>query len=173
MKRHEGFREFAYPDPLSPLARRYPINKYWGHRLAQEVLNELGQTEALGRPWTYGYGFTEGVTPSHSIQRIVADRKLEQKVMEYSVMLDPLVPDWKKYPMVVQTVLVNLMYNMGPSRLSKFVTTLELIKAGKYQDAGRNLRKTLWFKQVGTRAVELTDRLINMRIEPNHVYKEI
>lgn len=173
LKRHEGFYEYAYPDPLSPLARKYPIRKYWGTRPAHEVLKELGETEALGRPWTYGYGFAVGITPYHQIKRNVADRQLEIKAMEYAAELERLIPDWKKHPVVVQTVLINLMYNMGYDRLKQFTTTLDLIKRGQYKLAGENLKNTLWFKQVGVRGVEITDRLIEMRIKPEHVYKEI
>lgn len=173
LKRHEGFYEYAYPDPLSPLARKYPIRKYWGTRPAHVVLKELGETEALGRPWTYGYGFAVGVTPFHQINRLVANRQIEIKAMEYAVELERLVPDWKKHPVVVQTVLVNLMYNLGYDRLKQFTTTLRMIKDGEYKMAGENLKKTLWFKQVGVRGVELTDRLTEMRIKPEHLYKEI
>lgn len=168
MKRHEGFYEYAYPDPLSPLAKKYPIRKYWGRRSGLAILQEIGGNEALGRPWTYGYGFTNGVTPESYIPRIQADRRLEQEVMEHAVQLDGIFPNWRQYPMVVQTVLVNLIFNLGATKLREFNTTIDLIKTGKYKEAGENLKKTLWYKQVGVRGVEITQRLITLRIEPEH-----
>lgn len=168
MKRHEGFYEFAYPDPLSPLARKYPIAKYWGRRPGNEVLAELGEKESLGRPWTVGYGFTHGVTPASRISRAYADRRLEEEVMDHAIFLDDIYPKWKTYPLVVQTVLVNLIFNMGPNTLKDFKTTNQYIREGKYELAGQQLKKSLWFKQVGTRGREITDRLINMAIAPEH-----
>lgn len=168
MKRHEGFYEYAYPDPRSVLANKYPIRKFWGKRSGRAVLQEVGGNESDGLPWTFGYGFTKGVTPDSYIPKIQADRRLEQEVMEHAVQLDPIFPDWHKYPVVVQTVLVNLVFNLGATKLRTFTTTIALIKAGRYQEAGENLKKSLWFKQVGSRGREITQRLITMKIEPEH-----
>lgn len=168
MKRHEGFYEYAYPDPLSPLAKKYPIAKHWGRRSGRTILQELGGQEALGRPWTYGYGFTGGVTPDSYIPRIQADRRLEQEIMEHAIHLDSIIPNWKSHPVVVQTVLVNLVFNLGPTKLRTFTTTLGLIRDRKYIEAGENLKKSLWYKQVGTRGKEITQRLITLQIAPEH-----
>ena len=172
LRRHEGFREFAYPDPLSRLAREFPFSRHdWGKRPAVEIMAELGISHraAEGAPWTVGYGFTEGVSPVTFVNRTYADRKLERIIHEYAADLDTLLPEWRRaYPQYVQEVLVNLVFNLGVARLRKFGTTLGLIREGKYASAGVNLRKTLWYKQVKSRAVELTNRLINGYVAPEH-----
>lgn len=170
LQRHEGFRQYAYPDPISPMGKAYPMRKYgWGSRPARIIMAELGLNEVTGRPWTVGYGFTRGVTPDSQISKEMADRMLESEIFAHVKDLDKLVPRWQlDYPLYVQTVLANMVFNLGYNKLSKFTTTLQMVKDKRFADAGRNLRSSLWYKQVGLRAVELTNRLIEGKIDDEH-----
>src|SRR5688572_27910594 len=48
-RKHEGFRQYAYPDPLSALGKIFPASKYgWGAKPAREILNFIGQDESKG-----------------------------------------------------------------------------------------------------------------------------
>lgn len=167
LHRHEGFREYAYPDPLSHLAKRYR-NEKWGFRPAQEILQKIGislsEAVKLGAPWTVGYGFTHGVTPLSKTTKERALHTLELEVLAHVAVLDSLIPQWRKMPVHVQTVLANMAYNMG-SRLAQFHNTLEVFRAGSYFLAGERLKKSLWYKQVGYRARELIERLQTGKIQ--------
>lgn len=171
IERHEGYRQYAYPDPLSKIGKTYGAAKYkWGFAPARPILASLGLSEGDGRPWTVGQGFTLGVTVDSTLAKPDSLRRLQDEVMKHAAGLDRLIPGWNKtLPVYVITVLVNMIYNLGYERLSKFDTTLSLIKQGKYAMAGTNLRKTAWFKQVKTRGVELVDRLESGRIAPEHL----
>lgn len=170
IERHEGFRAFAYPDPLSRIGKAYPMAKYgWGKRPARAVLAELGLNEAAGRPWTFGHGFTRGVNVDSSITKEQSLRRLETEILDHTVGLDRILPNWQKaLPFYVITVVVNLAYNLGIEKLSMFNTTLDLLNKGKYALAGTNLRKTAWFKQVKSRGIELVRRLESGEIEEEH-----
>lgn len=167
LKRHEGFRKYAYPDPLSRLYRKYP-KAPWGFDRGDALLALYGESEASGRPWTVGYGFTHGVTPRTIITKEQAARKLEQELTEHLTVLDKLIPSWKTMPDYVKTVLANMAYNMGYDTLKDFRPTLSVFEAGDYPRAGRRLRNTLWYKQVGYRAEELIRRLETGEIEKQH-----
>lgn len=168
LQRHEGFREFAYPDPLSLLFKKFPRER-WGFMPAELILAKLGVDSRLGNPWTVGFGETKGVTPSTRMPKLFATRLLEQRVIDHVKGLDVLMPDWHKHPLAVQTVLANLIYNLGLKKLSMFRPTLNIIDSGNYAAAGQRLRSSLWYKQVGKRGIELTQRLITGRIEPEHL----
>jgi len=157
LKRHEGFRPYAYPDPLSDIGKKH--GSKFGYKPAREVLASLGLSEKSGAPWTIGYGFTHGVTIDSHITQEEADEKLYDEIMEHSYGLDKLVPKWGEAPVYVQTVLVNLIFNMGTAGLAKFKNSLKLFNEGKYAEASANLKKSLWYRQTGNRAVELTARL--------------
>lgn len=170
LKRHEGFRPYAYPDPLSPLGKKH--GSKFGYKPAREVLASLGANAKDGGPWTVGYGFTHGVTPDTTITQEEADEMLYVEIMDHSRGLDKLVPNWGTAPLVVQSVLVNLIFNMGEAGLAKFKNTLKLINAGDYFQASGNLIKSLWYRQVGNRAIELTTRLATGSISDKHKVKE-
>lgn len=62
---YEQYREFAYPDPASPLAKATRgMRARWGYRPAREIIAELdeGVKHLHGNPWTCGIGRTRGVT---------------------------------------------------------------------------------------------------------------
>lgn len=170
LDRHEGFRQYAYPDPLSDIGRKYPASKYgWGMKPAGPVLVALGLSEGKGRPWTVGHGFTKGVTYVTSITKEFSNRRLEQEALDHAAELDILLPEWRiAFPLYAQTVFANMIYNLGRDRLSKFTTTLTLAKHMKFAEAGENLRASLWFEQVGSRAQELVKRLETGKIAPEH-----
>lgn len=169
LERHEGFRPYAYPDPLSKIGKAFPMHKYgWGNRPARQILTELGLSEVNGRPWTFGHGFTSRVTVDSVITKEQSLRRLEAEVIEHVKGLDKLVPKWEQAPLYAASTMANLIYNLGAEKLSAFGATLSLLNAGKYATAGHNLTKTLWYKQVGSRSRELTDRLITGKIAPEH-----
>lgn len=162
LERHEGFREFAYPDPLSKLATRYP-RKDWGFRPAVDILKELkislNDAVKLGAPWTVGFGFTANINPESRINRITAERLLEGKILEMDNALRSVLTFYKDSSFVTKTILINMGFNMGLKGLLGFRNTLEYVKQKNYKSAAANMRKSLWFRQVSRRAEELSKRM--------------
>jgi lysozyme len=169
LDRHEGFREFAYPDPLSPLHKKAPAH-VWGTKPAREIVADFKEED--GAPWTFGFGFTKGVTSESRIDRIRAERKLEEHTLEMDGMLTLALPWYKEASFVTKTVLINMGFNLGLAGLLKFKNTLAYVKAKTYVQAAANMRKSLWYKQVGKRADELAKRMETQTIEPQHKAKE-
>lgn len=163
--RHEGFREFAYPDPLSRLAK---VRAKWGYRPAGEILKELNLSASQGKPWTVGYGFTHNVTPDSKITKAAAEKELTKEVEKHLHVVDTLFPEWKAMPLAVQTVLINMAFNMGLNRLSQFKPTIALINSGQYPAAATRLKNTAWYRQVGPRAQELVERMYTQKIQDKH-----
>lgn len=54
-----------------------------------------------------------------------------------------------------KAVIVNMAFNLGYARLSRFTAMLGALKAGRYQDAAREMRNSAWATQVKGRAEEL------------------
>lgn len=171
LNRHEGFREFAYPDPLSKIAKRYKGNDWpWGFVPARELLARIpGVKEEDGAPWTYGYGFTHFVTPDSRINKITAERMLEGLIIEQSLRLKNTLSWYEDASFVTKTVLINMAFNLGLNGLLKFKNSLTYIKLKNYPRAAENLKLSLWYKQVGTRAWELVKRIATQTIQPHHL----
>jgi lysozyme len=71
---------------------------------------------------------------------------------------------YKELPWIVgidevrRCVLIDMAFNLGVAGLLKFKNTLELVKAGLYDQAALEMTKSAWASQVKTRA----DRLSHM-----------
>jgi GH24 family phage-related lysozyme (muramidase) len=169
--RHEGYRKYAYPDPLSILGKKYPKHD-WGRKPAREILALIGQPPEKGAPWTVGIGYTHGVNPDTVYTLEMAMHKCEEEVVSLVPGLSRIFSDWINQPFAVQTVLLNMAYNMGIKRLSEFKNTFKYLLARDYDAAGTNLKKSLWYKQVGDRADELIKRVRTQSIDPQHLVEE-
>lgn len=74
--------------------------------------------------------------------------------------LDILLPGWKNFSDTRQRVLLNMVFNMGRSRLSGFTKFLACLKMNDFTGAADQMMDSLWAKQVGQRAARLRDMLL-------------
>lgn len=162
LDRHEGYREFAYPDPLSELARKQRSSE-WGFKPARQIVQQ-GTDLSTGRPWTVGYGFTSGVNPDSRMGKQTAERKLDELILDLEAALHNVLIMWHEATFITKTVLINMAFNMGIAGLLSFKNTINYIKQKEYEKAGSNLRKSLYYRQVTTRAEELARRLETQHI---------
>lgn len=82
----EAYREFAYPDPASDLARATRgMRLRWGFRPANEILAGLPAEIAglSGKPWTCGIGTTHGVTTDTRMSRPQAAARLIDELQDF------------------------------------------------------------------------------------------
>lgn len=138
LKRDEGLRLKAYPDPLSPRAKT---------------------GKGSGDPWTIGYGHTgpevvEGLTWTdvQAEAALIADAEKHNaellKACPWVVGLDP----------VRQRVVCNMAFNLGIRNLLGFKNTLAAMKRGDWDAAAGGMANSLWARQTKSRA----DRLVAM-----------
>lgn len=66
---------------------------------------------------------------------------------------------WEDLPGEVQEVLVNMMFNLGRPRLSKFKNFRLALVAKSWKLAAHEGRDSLWYRQVTNRAERLMVRL--------------
>ena len=69
---------------------------------------------------------------------------------------------WEGFPGEVQEILVNMMFNLGRPRLSKFKKMNAHLIDGEWSAAAIEGRDSMWHKQVGNRAERLMTRLENV-----------
>ena len=138
LRRDEGLRLRAYPDPLSG-----------------------------AEPWTIGYGHTgaevrQGLvwTPVQAETALIAD------IAHACERLDAHAPWWRELSPLRQDVLANLCFNMGwlnpagSHGLGTFHHTLDAIRAGHWQEAHDALLESAWAREVGHRARRLARQLL-------------
>ena len=69
---------------------------------------------------------------------------------------------WESFPDEVQQILVNMMFNMGRTRLSKFKNFTAALEDADWARAAVEGRDSLWHKQVTNRAERLMSRMENI-----------
>ena len=68
-------------------------------------------------------------------------------------------PNLTELPSEAQEVIVNMTFNMGAPRLSKFKKFIAAVEARNWDIASVEMMDSRWAKQVGNRAVRLRDRI--------------
>ena len=64
-------------------------------------------------------------------------------------------------PEPIQHVLVNMCFNLGGTRLSKFRNMLSACREHNWEQMAAEMEDSRWFKQVGRRSVELQASVLN------------
>ena len=62
---------------------------------------------------------------------------------------------------VRRDVLTNMVFNMGITRVNKFVKTLAAVRSGYYEEAATEMLSSRWADQVGNRAHELAEQMVS------------
>ncbi|MDR2153363.1 MAG: glycoside hydrolase family protein [Helicobacteraceae bacterium] len=130
IKYHEGFRLKAYRDTL----------EYW----------------TIG----YGHMLNKGDRPKiEMITKAEADVLFEGDFVGALSDATALIGEFDALNAPRQAVVVNMAFNLGYDKLSGFKQTLAAINAGEYDRAADHMLASKWAKQVGKRAIELSEQM--------------
>jgi len=139
-------------------------------RLYEEIKADEGEVlevyeDHLGYP-TIGVGhlvtekdeeFGEPIGTPITAER---SRELFDTDIEYAIEgCEMLYGQWHNWPEEVQLIMVNMCFNLGQTRLAKFVTMKNMLSQGKWKEAAAEGRDSLWYRQVTNRAERLMQRL--------------
>lgn len=103
------------------------------------------------------YGQEVGTPVSEERCLEVFDHDLEVTVNECKV----LFSDFDEKLDEVQEILINMMFNMGRTRLSKFKKFIGALNEENYDEAANQMMDSRWYNQVGNRSVRLVERMRN------------
>ena len=93
-----------------------------------------------------------GITESEAYIMLIND------IMNCEKQLQARIPDiYNQLDEVRKSVLVNMCFNLGINGLLGFKNTLAFIKVGDWERAANNMLVSRWAKQVGRRAIELSE----------------
>ncbi|MCB5253713.1 MAG: lysozyme [Candidatus Cloacimonetes bacterium] len=93
-----------------------------------------------------------GISQSESYVMLIND------IMNCEKQLQAKIPDiYNGLDEVRKSVLLNMCFNLGINGLLGFKNTLAFVKAGDWERAANNMLVSRWAKQVGRRAIELSE----------------
>lgn len=137
LKRDEGLRLDAYPDPLTG-----------------------------GEPWTIGYGHTGPEVHRGLVWTLEqAEEALLEDIAEHNAKLAQALPWIERLDPARRRVLQNMAFNLGVGEpggkkgLLGFKNTLGMVERGEYAQAADGMLRSLWARQVGQRAVRLSNTM--------------
>jgi len=103
--------------------------------------------------WTWGYG-TKAPGPESKITKVEAEALLIPRA-RLAIEDFYKVFDGVEMCEVRQHAFVNMLFNLGLTKFSKFKKVIKNAKAGDWNEAAAQAQMSLWFKQVGKRAARI------------------
>lgn len=128
------------------------IEKLKSHLELDEGRKNKMYYDSVGVP-TIGVGHNLNDPISNRAIDIILEDDINSKIKD----LDINLPWWRTMDEARQLVLADMCFNLGITRLLGFKETLKAMKEGRYQDAAKGMEDSLWYKQVGVRAVRLVE----------------
>lgn len=101
------------------------------------------------------YGWEVGTVVAEDRVKQAFESDLAVAVDECRILYDM----WDNFPGEVQEILVNMLFNLGRPRLSKFKNMKKALDSRRWALAALEGRDSLWYRQVGNRAERLMGRL--------------
>jgi lysozyme len=134
-------------------------------KIDEGVVNEV-YLDHLGYP-TFGvghlvlesdpeHGQEVGTPVSEDRVKECFEKDLDTAISECVALYGEGFNDW---PDEAQQVVVNMMFNMGRTRLGGFKNFRAALEEGDWERAGKEGRDSKWYRQVTNRAERLMERL--------------
>jgi lysozyme len=123
----------------------------------------MAYKDSLGY-WTVGVGHLLGTSPRMSnITEAECDALLNADIEEARLLVVQIIKgSTDLYPGgwndVRVRALINMAFNLG-EKLHQFVHFLDAVRAGQWEEASKQMLQSLWAKQVGGRAVRLSEMI--------------
>ena len=109
--------------------------------------------------WTIGIG--RNIDPENGIG--LADEEvefmLENDILRVMQELASEYPWFSDLDDVRKDAMIDIAFNLGATRLRGFRRALAAMEAGNYKEAATEFLDSKWAKQVGGRALEITDMI--------------
>lgn len=121
---------------------------------ADEGRRNLMYKDSVG-VYTVGIGHNMNVPLSDR----VVDMIFEDDTIGLEAQCRSLYPQFDTFTDARKAALANMLFNLGKQRLATFNVFNQLVNAGKWGAAADDCLTTLWAKQVGARAVRISNAL--------------
>lgn len=105
--------------------------------------------------WTIGVGRLIDKRLGGGLRDDEINYLLNNDVEEAHVTAQKLVKNFDDLTSNRKAVILHLAFNLGYTKLVKFVNTLKAVNEGRWEDAARGMENSLWYRQVGDRSKRL------------------
>lgn len=113
----------------------------------------------LCQPEDPEYDWAVGTSVSQEVVDMYYEDDFDKHYME-AIHVFGSHEDWNELPEVIQRVLVNMCFNLGGSRLSKFRNMLKACRNHDWKEMAVQMEDSRWYGQVGRRSKELQEMVL-------------
>lgn len=103
----------------------------------------------------YGHAFLPGSKLSKTIWEMIFEYDFVRTVYDLSVFIN--INKLNHLSENRQIVLLDMIYNIGMSKLMNFKKMIKAMQREDYEEAARQMRDSAWYSQVKSRAIELIE----------------
>lgn len=104
-----------------------------------------------------GYSVSEITAGRQEISEQHAEQLLEERMEIALLDAQNYLPSFGEQPTAVQSIVLNMSYNMGGPTLNQFVNLREALQENDYQAAAREMVDSKWYGEVGDRSERLVE----------------
>ena len=115
----------------------------------------------LCQPEDPEYDWAVGTSVSQEVVDMYYEDDFDKHYME-AIHVFGSHEDWNELPEVIQRVLVNMCFNLGGSRLSKFRNMLKACRNHDWEEMAVQMEDSRWYGQVGRRSKELQKMVLGV-----------
>lgn len=141
IKRHEGEVLEIYKDSLGYLTLGV------GHLIREDDAE---------------YGEPEGTPISQEVVDRYYEADFDKHLEETYHVCEKNNMNFDDLPESIQHVLVNMCFNLGPNRLSKFRNMLYACSVSDWNEMARQMEDSRWYGQVGRRSKFLQEQILEL-----------
>lgn len=157
----------------SYVAKDINMSAFRQQLILHEGLKNKSYADSLGLiTGGIGHLMRSNELPSYPIGTPISDTQIETWYTQDSssaikIAQELCGPTWGEYSDIRKRALADLSYNLGKGRLSKFSKFLAAMKAKDYNTAGKELRDSTWFTQVGKRGPNIITMVVQ-NVDPTN-----
>jgi lysozyme len=111
--------------------------------------------------WTIGIGRNIDPNGGIGLSDEEVDMLLEGDILRVMKELSEEYPWFNSLDDVRKNALIDIGFNLGATRLRLFKKALAAMEVADYSQSADEFMRSLWAKQVGSRAIELTEMIRN------------
>jgi lysozyme len=111
--------------------------------------------------WTIGIGRNIDPNGGIGLSDEEVDMLLEGDILRVIKELSEEYPWFNSLDDVRKNALIDIGFNLGATRLRLFKKALAAMEVADYSQSADEFMRSLWAKQVGSRAIELTEMIRN------------
>ena len=108
------------------------------------------------------YDWAVGTSVSQEVVDMYYEDDFDKHYME-AIHVFGSQQEFNNLPEIIQRVLVNMCFNLGGSRLSKFRNMLKACREHNWKEMSVQMQDSRWYRQVGRRSKELQQAVLSVK----------